>query len=178
MYNDIDWWMRANREKCIANAHRVSEYARKSRKDVGHFWWPGSRSEKKWYGTHVTKPDGEWDKMKICCSTLPKADTLNSVLPALWKDENCKAKGLKSIHFNGSDDTIELIPRHQRQESVWEDQSTAVEKTSWKVLALNHLVTFHILPNVSFESLNRSVKLCKECSFPHWRVEEQRNKKA
>ena len=33
---------RGSRENCIANAHR-----------------PGS--EKKWYGTHLNKLDGEWD---------------------------------------------------------------------------------------------------------------------
>ena len=60
MYNDIDWGKRRNRENCIANAHRVTEYARRFTR--GHWSFPGPGSEKKWYGTHVNKPDGEWDK--------------------------------------------------------------------------------------------------------------------
>ena len=48
-----------NRENCIANAHRVTEYARRFIRGHGSFLGPGS--EKKWYGTHVCKPDGQWD---------------------------------------------------------------------------------------------------------------------
>ena len=44
-------------------------------------------------------------------------------------------------------------------------------KTSWKVLALNYLVTIGILPNVSFRSAKRDV------NSPHWKVEEEPNKR-
>ena len=50
-------------------------------------------------------------------------------------------------------------------------------KSSWKVLALNYLVTIGILLNVNSISLNRAVNSAKESSFPHWKVEEQPNKK-
>ena len=60
MYNDIDWRKRGNRENCIANAHRVTEYVRRFTR--GHWSFPGPGSEKTWCGTHVNKPDGECDK--------------------------------------------------------------------------------------------------------------------
>ena len=60
MYNDIDWGKRGNKENCIANAHRVTEYARRFTRE--HWSFLGLGSEKKWYGTHVSKSDGQWDK--------------------------------------------------------------------------------------------------------------------
>ena len=60
MYNDIVWTKRGNKENCIANALRFIEYARRFPQGRWSFLGPGS--EKKWYGTHVNKPDGEWVK--------------------------------------------------------------------------------------------------------------------
>ena len=45
---------------CIANALRITEYARRLTR--GHPSFPGPGSEKKWHGTHVNKADGEWEK--------------------------------------------------------------------------------------------------------------------
>ena len=59
MYNDIERRKRGNREDCIANAHRDTEYARRFTR--GHWSFLGPGSEKKWYGTHVSKPDGQCD---------------------------------------------------------------------------------------------------------------------
>ena len=44
---------------CIANAHRVTKYAR--RFTQRHWSFLGLGSDKKWCGSHVNKPDGEWD---------------------------------------------------------------------------------------------------------------------
>ena len=60
MYNDIDRRKRGNKNNCIANAHRVSEYARRFIRR--HWSFPGPGSEMQWYGTHVCKPDGQWDE--------------------------------------------------------------------------------------------------------------------
>ena len=38
MYNDIAWREEGNKENCIANAHRVTEYARKFMR--GHWSFP------------------------------------------------------------------------------------------------------------------------------------------
>ena len=47
--------------------------------------------------------------LKASCSTLPKADVLYFVPAALWKGElKSKGKGVKTAHFNGSDETIEF----------------------------------------------------------------------
>ena len=42
------------------NALRITEHAR--RFPQGRWSLRGPGSEKKWYGTHLHKPDGEWDK--------------------------------------------------------------------------------------------------------------------
>ena len=57
MYNDIDWTKRGKKEHCIASTLRVSEYA--PRFTQGHWSCLGPGPEKKWYGTHVNKLDGE-----------------------------------------------------------------------------------------------------------------------
>ena len=100
MYTDIDLGKRGNKENCIANALRVTEYAR--RFPQGRWSFLGHGSEKKWYGTHPHKPDGEWDKklLKAMCSTLPNAGVLCFVPPVLWKEENCKAQEKESNLFN------------------------------------------------------------------------------
>ena len=85
---------------------------RSSRTNVGHFWDFGY--EKKWYGTHVSKPNGEWNKTAEVM-TLNFAESGHRVFRATsalergeLKSEEC---GKKSIHCNGGDDTIELILR-------------------------------------------------------------------
>ena len=62
MYNDMVWRTQGNHENCLANSMNVAAYAKKFplRTDVGHFWDFGY--EKKWYGTHVSKSNGEWNK--------------------------------------------------------------------------------------------------------------------
>ena len=75
-----------------------------SRKDIG--------SEKKCYGTHVSKPDGEWDKTveDIMLNSAESGHPKFRATSALERgDLKSKGKGIKSIHFNGGDDTIDLI---------------------------------------------------------------------
>ena len=68
MYNDIAWGERGTKEKCIANAHRITVLRMLSKKNKICSTIPVrtlvvSGSEKKWFGTpHTHKPDGEWDK--------------------------------------------------------------------------------------------------------------------
>ena len=66
MYNDIVWGEKGNRETCIANSFMVSEYARKFAQ--GHWSFLGPGTEKKWYGTHENKPNGEWDDVALLIS--------------------------------------------------------------------------------------------------------------
>ena len=93
MYNDIDWEQRFTQ---------------------GHGSFPGPGSEKKWYGTHVKKPDGKWDKTAEDMM-LNFAESGHPVFRATSTLEGgelkSKGKGVKSIHSNGDDETIELILR-------------------------------------------------------------------
>ena len=102
-----------NEENCIANAIRVAEYARTFTQ--GHRSCLGPGSEKKWYGTRVNKPDGKRDKtaegMMLNFATSGHPIFRASSALERGKLKKSKGKGMKSIHFNGSDETIEWILR-------------------------------------------------------------------
>ena len=51
---------RKYRENCTANSVKIREYARTFPQGRWSFLGPGC--EKKWYGTHTHKLDGEWDR--------------------------------------------------------------------------------------------------------------------
>ena len=92
MYNDIHWWKRGNRENCIANAHRFTEYARRFTPGHWSFLAPGSEKSRR-NGTELISGnlmDNGTKVLRIWCSTLPKADILFSVLPAHYKEESWK----------------------------------------------------------------------------------------
>ena len=112
MYHDIDRGKRGNKEDCFANALRDTEYDRRFTR--GHWSFLGPGSEKKWYETHVNEPDGEWDKtlegmiLNFAKSGHPIFRATSVLKRGELKNDG---KGVKSIHFNGDDDTIELILR-------------------------------------------------------------------
>ena len=88
MYNDIVWGEKGNRRSlCIANSQIVADYARKFAHGQWSFLGPGS--EKIWYGTHVYKPNGEWDDVAEDYDDLTsvKAEIQYSVDPVLWNEE-------------------------------------------------------------------------------------------
>ena len=92
MCNDIDWGKRGNREKCIANAQRVTEYARRFTR--GH--WSFLGLDRRRNGTELTSVNLMENGIKLLktwCSTLPSADIQNSVLRTHKKEDNSKAKG-------------------------------------------------------------------------------------
>ena len=86
MYNDIDLGKRGNKENCIANALRVTEYARRFTQGHWSFLEPGSENpcQQTWWRRRKL--------LKVWCSTLPKAEIVYFVSAALWKEENWKAK--------------------------------------------------------------------------------------
>ena len=82
-----------------------------SRKDIGRFW---CLDPKKWHGTHANKPDGEWDKTAegMMHNFAESGRPVFRASSDLERGElKSKGKGVKSVHFNGSDETIELILR-------------------------------------------------------------------
>ena len=82
----------------------------------------GPGFEKKWYGTNVNKPDGEWEKTaeSMMCNDSESGHHIFRATSALERGElKSKGKGVKSIHFNGSsDDTIEWILRSYFRQSA------------------------------------------------------------
>ena len=59
MFNDITWRSKDNEQECELSAQLVSIYA--NRFSPGRWSFLGPGSEKKWYSTHESKPQGEWD---------------------------------------------------------------------------------------------------------------------
>ena len=61
MFNDIMWRFQDNERECKANATLVSIFAKRFPAGRWSFFGPGS--EKKWYSTHIDRPQGEWDRV-------------------------------------------------------------------------------------------------------------------
>ena len=94
----------------IASAHSVTEYARRFTR--GRWPFLGLGSEKKWYGTHVSKFDWQCDKNAehMMLNFAESGHPILRATSALERGElKSKRKWMKSIHFNGSDETIELF---------------------------------------------------------------------
>ena len=100
------------REFCIANSVKMQEYARKFPR--GRWSFLGPACEEKWYGTHTQKPDGEWDRTAESMM-LNFAESGHPAFRATGASERGelrgKGKGKKSIHLNGSEETVDLILR-------------------------------------------------------------------
>ena len=95
---------------CIANSVSVAEYARRFAHGHGSFLGPGS--EKKWYGTHTYKPNGEWDRVAEDMM-INFSESGHPVFRGSRSLErgNLKSKGKLSIHFCGDDETAEVVLR-------------------------------------------------------------------
>ena len=61
MFNDISWGSQDSEKEYELSAQLVSLYARRFSPGRWSFLGPGS--EKKWYSTHDSKPQGEWDRV-------------------------------------------------------------------------------------------------------------------
>ena len=77
MFNDIMWGSKDNETECTANSTIVSLFTK--RFPAGHWSFLGPGSEKKWYSTHDSKPQPEWDRVaELMMIKLVKADTQSS----------------------------------------------------------------------------------------------------
>ena len=120
MYNDIDWGKRGNKENCISNAHRVTEYARRFTRGCCSSLGPGS--EKKWNGTHVNKPDGERDKTAegMMLNFAESGHPTFRGTSASGRGELKSQRERNEIHsLQRNDETIWLILRTVSQLSVY-----------------------------------------------------------
>ena len=74
----------------------------------------GPKSEKKWYATYSDEPDGVWDETAEDMM-LELAETIHPMFrasSALEREElRSKGGGKKTIHFNSSEQNVELIVR-------------------------------------------------------------------
>ena len=103
MYNDIIWGEPGKTEKCEMNSVTIANYAHRFL--LGRWSFLGAGSEK-------TKPDGDWDKTaeRRMLNFAESGHPIFRATSALKRGElRSKAKGKRSIHFNGSEENIELI---------------------------------------------------------------------
>ena len=113
MYYDIVVWEeKGNRETVVGNSLIVADYARKFAQ--GHRSSFGLRSEQKWCATHENKPNGEWDKV----ADIMMINFSECGHPVFRRssafergDLKSRGKGQLSVHFNGNDETVEVILR-------------------------------------------------------------------
>ena len=103
MFNDISWG---------SNANLISICPRRFPPGRWSFLGPGS--EKKWYSTHESKPQGEWARVaelmmiKFSESGHP---VFRSTSPLSWGTLESKGGGQLSIHFCADEGTIETVFR-------------------------------------------------------------------
>ena len=112
MFNDISWGSKDNKKECESNARLVSIYAKRFSPGRWSFLGPGS--EKKWYSTHDSKPQEEWDRVeelmmiKFSESGHP---IFHATSPLSRGTLKSKGGGKLSIHFCADDGTIETVCR-------------------------------------------------------------------
>ena len=112
MSKDISWRSFDNEQQCELSAKLVSINARRFSPRRWSFFGPGS--EKKWYSTHESKPQGEWDRVaevmmiKFSESGHPVFRATSSLSRGTLKS---KSGGKLSTHFCADEGTIETIFR-------------------------------------------------------------------
>ena len=112
MYTDSAWQEKGNKERCQYNSKTIADHARRFPR--GHWSFLESGSEKKWYGTCTDKPDGSWDQIaeNMMTKFSNSGHSIFRASRAIERGElRIKEHGKKSIHFNGSDENIELLLR-------------------------------------------------------------------
>ena len=110
IFNDIEWDAKGNEKICGNNSKRVREYARRFPR--GHWSFVGPGSEKKWYATYNSKPNGCWDRTaeEMMQNFQRSGHLVFRETSALERGElRSKGSRMKSIHFNGSTLNIELL---------------------------------------------------------------------
>ena len=105
MFNDIVWWTPGNEENCVANSINVATYAKMFL--FGCWSYLGLDCEKKWYGTHVNKPNGEWNRVgEIMMINFVESGHILFKSPVLWNVENWKVKVVETMYYNESEETV------------------------------------------------------------------------
>ena len=110
MFHDISWRSKDSEQECDANANLVSIYARRCSPRRWSFLGPGS--EKKWYSTHRSRPQGDWDKVAELMM-IKFGESGHPVFRATspLSRGTLKSKGGGSIRFCADGGTIETVFR-------------------------------------------------------------------
>ena len=107
MFNDISWGSKHNEQECELSAKLVSIYAKRFSPGKWSFLGPGS--EKKWYSTHESKPQREWERVaEFSESGHP---VFRATSPVSRGTLRSKGGGKLSIHFCADQGTIETVFR-------------------------------------------------------------------
>ena len=103
---------KGNREKLYCEFLYCCRSCSKTRARTFVVPWPGS--EKKCHGTHVYKPNGEWDEVaEIVMKNFSESGHPDFRGSSAFDrgDLKSKGKGRSTVHSNSSDGTIEVILR-------------------------------------------------------------------
>ena len=112
MFTDISWASQDNEQECELSADLVSIFA--TRFPPGRWSFLGPGSEKKWYSTHGSRPQREWDRVaelrmiKFGESGHP---VFHATSPLSQGTLKSKGGGKLSIHFCADGETIETVFR-------------------------------------------------------------------
>ena len=112
MFDDISWGSQDNEQECESDANLVSISTRRFSPGRWSFFGPGS--EKKWYSTCDSKPQGEWDRVaelmmiKFGESGHPVFRATSPMSRGVLKS---KGGGKLSIHLCADEGTIETVFR-------------------------------------------------------------------
>ena len=112
MFNDTSWGSKDNEQECELSAQLVSIYARKF--PAGRWSFLGPGSEKKWYSTHESKLQGEWDRVaELMMITFSESGhpVFRSTSPLSRGTLKSKGGGKFSIHFCADGDTMTTVFR-------------------------------------------------------------------
>ena len=111
LFHYIFWDSKPNDDICEHNSKTIEECAERSPR--GHWSFLGPGSEKNWYGTYDRKPDGSWDRtpQRMLLNFTETEHPVFRGTSALEREEILRSKGSgkTSIHFNGSNQNIELL---------------------------------------------------------------------
>ena len=100
MFNDISWGSKDNEKECELSAKLVSIHAKRFSPGRWSFLGPGS--EKKWYSSHDSKPQREWDRVAELMMLKfgeSKNPVLRSTSPLSRGKLKSKRGGKMSKHF-------------------------------------------------------------------------------
>ena len=99
MFNDLPWESKDNEQECELSGKVVSIYAR--RFSSGRWSFLGPEPEKKWYSTHDSKAQGEWDRVAEL-TVIVKADTQFSVPLVHCPEERSKPKVVENYQYTSA----------------------------------------------------------------------------